>query len=230
MSTRNKSLWLVVFCLSSLHAMQTQDAQVQAHFSAEQYGIDLWNRESVIDFYWTRVAALKRRAEDLLYSRSMEEIKALNDEVVDVMQGSSFDLNTDAFIRELLPLEDQLEKQCAQLTEEAKELEKKDAAIKDYWSKVRALKGRLCLIKNSENSQLHAQKMEQLGDLIEEARRISARSQRELHEVGFAHELAPVISSAVSLKRRLQRKHDLECLILSEEPSDLGVQKRSKSW
>lgn len=183
--------------------MQCEDKAMQTRFSAKSFGIDLWQREAVINFYWNRVTDFKNRLHTIFEKSSDEQIGALNEfmnEAQDISDGSAYDLNADGIAREFSKLINNADVTRNYLLEkqqrEQDELAEKDRKIAGYRDSVKKLKEELRQVRFSTKSDFTKLKIAHLYTIINQAQSISEKSQQELYEVGFAHEVASIMSGA----------------------------------
>jgi len=222
-----KKLLLLVgtfFAVNSLPAME----QRHTVFTVKDFGVDIWNRPAVIEHYDTHVRNFSERIGELLdpqnsidgmdvYSSSDQKIKDLNSfiqEVEKISEGSEYDLNTDKFATRFKFIIDRAQdavivlKTAQHEEKERRDLEVRAQKIDVYRAAVQDLRRRIYAKADCGIAQLGAedvkQKIAEFQSMKAEAQAISFHSQRELHEVGFAHSLSKLIDTSNYMLNLLQ--------------------------
>jgi hypothetical protein len=215
-----KKLLLLVgtfFAVNFLSAME----QRHAVFTVKDFGVDSWN-------YYTHERNFSKRIGELLdpqssidemdvYLSADQKIKDLNSfiqEVEKISEGSEYDLNTDKFATRFKFIIDRAQDAVTVLEnaqheeKERRDLEVRVQKIDAYWAAVRDLRERFYAKADCGVVQLVAgdvkQKIAEFQAMKEEAQAISYNSQRELHEVGFAHLLSKLIYTSNYMINLLQ--------------------------
>jgi len=222
-----------------------EDKATQTLFSAENFGVDLWLKEAVVDFYRDRIKTFQNYLPTIFAKPSDEQISALDQfmyEVEGVSEGSKYDLNADGIAREFAKLIDNADAARNELLKkqqrEQEELAEKDRKIVTYRDSVKKLKEELMLICSRTKVDLHKQQIACLHTIINQAQSISEKSKQELHEVDFAHEVAPIIKGAWNMINALDNDtaldNDVEYVHASSrakrEKENVADLKRSKTY
>lgn len=190
-------------------------------FSAKNFGVDISDRQAVIDFYWQQKNVLDSKfiqAKDPSFQAG-SEAKQLLDDIIDsahrVSEGSEYDLNTDKFVRIMGEIIDNVATYRYRFCQQKEDLEAHSKRIHAYKREKNYLKDRYYHFLTSELERTTEDKIELVESILNEARFVSSNSQRELGEVEFAHNMSSFI-------RTLERE-------LSQLQSELAPEKNSKS-
>ena len=205
-----KKLLLLVgtfFAVNSLLAMEPR----LTVFTAKDFGVDISDRQAVIDFYWQRKYSLDdmfARAKRDAFDRSEGEAKQLFNTIIKkaerLSDGSESDLNGDKFARIVESFINEIVVYRDKFYPEQEDPIVRSKRINRYRNEEIYLKSRYDYFLTTDLVWSTEQKITEVQTVLEKARFLSSDSQRELREVELAHNLIPFIRTLESKLGELQ--------------------------
>lgn len=212
-----KKLLLLVGTLFAVNFVSAME-QGETHFSAKNCGVDISDRQAIIDFYWKRVEILKNEFSRIQHGslsmdslRKKQTLSAIMSDAAIIGKGSVHDLNREEIADRLTVLSEEVAAYFDKLYSVQEKFKQEDPKVrlqkiqrKNYENQVYGLQKRFCHFLTTVFDMTVEQKITEVQTILDKAHALSFKSQCETGDVDFARTLSSLIRQSWSKLDQLQ--------------------------